>query len=130
MSLWRVATTLIYFAVIEWHSVDRVLSLFGGIQGRPRATLNIDFLMSKDGRVGDREQHVLQVDVVADLGSSHEYLDWWYQFLPFELFLGDPKAAAISAQAIQRGLGRVPDMDQVSDVPDNRRVARRQRVGT
>ncbi|XP_072064204.1 serine/threonine-protein phosphatase 7 long form homolog [Arachis hypogaea] len=96
MSLWRAATALIYFAVIEWHPVDRVLPQFGGVQGRPRAAVNIDFLMSKDGRGedrwfphtlqfwhlhwADRAQHVLQFDVVADPGPSHEYLDWWYQY--------------------------------------------------
>ncbi|XP_025680717.1 protein MAIN-LIKE 1-like [Arachis hypogaea] len=36
------------------HQVDRVLPQFGGVQARPRPTLNIDFLMSKDGRGGDR----------------------------------------------------------------------------
>ncbi|XP_016196342.1 serine/threonine-protein phosphatase 7 long form homolog [Arachis ipaensis] len=54
MVLWRSVTSLIYFAVIEWHQVDRVLPQFGGVQPRPQAALNIDFLMSKDGRGGDR----------------------------------------------------------------------------
>ncbi|QHN95510.1 uncharacterized protein DS421_18g610320 [Arachis hypogaea] len=150
MTLWRAATALIYFAAIEWHPIDRVLPQFGGVQGRPRVALNIDFLMSKDGRGGDRwfpltlqswhihwsdrAQHVLQFDIVPDTGPSHEYLDWWYQhgrrFLSPELILGDPRAAAIPAQAIERGPGRVLVMDQLPDVPDNRRVARRQRVGT
>ncbi|RYR26887.1 hypothetical protein Ahy_B02g061192 [Arachis hypogaea] len=89
MALWRAATTLIYFAVIEWHPVDRVLPQFGGVQGRPRVVLNIDFLMSKDERGEDRPR------------PSHEYLDWWYQynkrFLSLELLLGDPRAAAIPA---------------------------------
>ncbi|QHO02938.1 uncharacterized protein DS421_13g428040 [Arachis hypogaea] len=92
MTMWRAATTLIYFAVIEWYPVDRVLPQFGGVQGRPRAALNIDFLMA---------QHVLQFDIVPDPRPSHEYLDWWYQhgrrFLSPELILGDPRAAAISA---------------------------------
>ncbi|RYR26743.1 hypothetical protein Ahy_B02g061047 [Arachis hypogaea] len=54
MALWRAATDLIYFAVIEWHQVDQVLPQLGGIQHRPRAALDIDFLMSKNGRGGDR----------------------------------------------------------------------------
>ncbi|QHN76594.1 uncharacterized protein DS421_19g645270 [Arachis hypogaea] len=115
--LWRAATVLIYFTVIEWHPVDRVLPQFGGVQGRPRAALNIDFLMSKNGRGRDRwfsltlqslhihwankAHHVLQFDVVADPRPSHEYLDWWYQhgrrFLLLELILGDPRADAIPA---------------------------------
>ncbi|RYQ90220.1 hypothetical protein Ahy_B09g096439 isoform D [Arachis hypogaea] len=150
MTLWRATTALIYFAVIEWHPVDRVLPQFGGVQGRPRATLNIDFLMSKDGRGrdrwfplslqswhmhwSDRAQHVLQFDIVPDPGPSHEYLDWWYQhgrrFLSPELLLGDPRRAAIPAQVIERVPGRRPEMDQLPDVLENRRVARRQCVGT
>ncbi|RYR12993.1 hypothetical protein Ahy_B04g070227 isoform F [Arachis hypogaea] len=54
MVLWRSVTSLIYFAVIEWHQVDRVLPQFGGVQPRPQAALNIDFLMLKNGRGGDR----------------------------------------------------------------------------
>nr|XP_025635065.1 protein MAIN-LIKE 1-like [Arachis hypogaea] len=53
-ALWRSVTSLIYFAVVEWHQVDRVLPQFGGVQARPRPALNIDFLMLKDGRGGDR----------------------------------------------------------------------------
>ncbi|RYQ98009.1 hypothetical protein Ahy_B08g094082 [Arachis hypogaea] len=91
MTLWRAATVLIYFVVIEWHPVDQVLPQFGEVQGRPRAALNTDFLMSNDGRGGDRSfsltlqswhihwanrsQHVLQFDIVLDPGPSHEYLD-------------------------------------------------------
>ncbi|XP_016199017.1 protein MAIN-LIKE 1-like [Arachis ipaensis] len=54
MAVWRSVTALIYFAVIEWHQIDRVLPQFGGVQAPPRPALNIDFLMSKDGRGGDR----------------------------------------------------------------------------
>ncbi|RYQ89962.1 hypothetical protein Ahy_B09g096330 isoform B [Arachis hypogaea] len=32
MALWRSVTSLIYFAVIEWHQIDRVLPQFGGVQ--------------------------------------------------------------------------------------------------
>ncbi|RYR77736.1 hypothetical protein Ahy_A01g002326 [Arachis hypogaea] len=56
-TLWRSVTMLIYFAVIEWHQVDRVLPLFGGVQPRPRIALDIGFLMVKDGRGGDQWSH-------------------------------------------------------------------------
>ncbi|XP_015934889.1 protein MAIN-LIKE 1-like [Arachis duranensis] len=83
-ALWRSVMSLIYFAVIEWHQIDRVLPQFGGVHPRPRPALNIDFLMSKDERGGDRwfpsafqhwhlhwdtrADHVLRFDVVADPG--------------------------------------------------------------
>ncbi|RYR64419.1 hypothetical protein Ahy_A03g010525 [Arachis hypogaea] len=148
--LWRCVTSLIYFAVVEWHQVDRVLPQFGGVQPPPRPALNIDFLMSKDGRGGDRwfpaqladwhlhwqerADHILQFDVVADPGPSHEFLTWWHQhgkrFLSPEMYLGDPRGIPIPGEATQRGPGRVPEMDRVHDVPDRRRVERRARVGT
>ncbi|RYR00264.1 hypothetical protein Ahy_B07g088370 [Arachis hypogaea] len=31
-AFWRSVTALIYFAVIEWHQIDRVLPQFGGVQ--------------------------------------------------------------------------------------------------
>ncbi|RYQ86075.1 hypothetical protein Ahy_B10g105735 [Arachis hypogaea] len=150
MVLWRSVTSLIYFAVIEWHQVDRVLPQFGGVQPRPQAALNIDFLMSKDGRGGDRwfpshlqkwhqywedrMESVLRFDVVADPGPSHLFLDWWSQhgkrFLSPDPQLGDPRSAAIPVEASQRGAGQVPEMDRPDDVPDRRRVDRRARVGT
>ncbi|XP_025673480.1 protein MAIN-LIKE 1-like [Arachis hypogaea] len=150
MVLWRSVTSLIYFAVIEWHQIDRVLPQFGGVQPRPQAALNIDFLMSKDGRGGDRwfpshlekwhlywdsrTESVLRFDVVADPGPSHEFLEWWSQygkrFLSPDPQLGDPRAVAIPVEASQRGAGRVPEMDRPDDVPDRRRVDRRARVGT
>ncbi|XP_072064469.1 serine/threonine-protein phosphatase 7 long form homolog [Arachis hypogaea] len=150
MALWRSVTLLIYFAVIEWHQIDRVLPQFGGVQPRPHPALNIDFLMSKDGRGGDRwfpyhlqkwhlhwesrAESVLRFDVVADPGPSHEFLEWWSQhrkrFLSPDPHLGDPRAVAIPVEASQRGAGRVPEMDRPDDVPDRRRVERRARVGT
>ncbi|QHO22416.1 uncharacterized protein [Arachis hypogaea] len=150
MALWRSVTSLIYFAVIEWHQIDRVLPQFGGVQPRPHPALNIDFLMSKDGKGGDRwfpyhlqkwhlhwdsrAETVLRFDIVADPGSSHEFLEWWSQhgkrFLSPEMHLEDPKAVPIPVEASQRGAGRVPDMDRPEDVPDRRWVERRARVGT
>ncbi|RYQ87387.1 hypothetical protein Ahy_B09g094900 [Arachis hypogaea] len=148
--LWRCVTSLIYFAVVEWHQVDRVWPQFGGVQPPLHPALNIDFLMSKDGRGGDRwfpshlqhwhfywetrAEHVLRFDVVADPGPSHELLVWWHQhgkrFLSPEMYLGDPRGIPIPVEATQRGAGRVPDMDRVDDVPDKHRVERRARVGT
>ncbi|XP_057720263.1 protein MAIN-LIKE 1-like [Arachis stenosperma] len=150
MALWRSVTALIYFAVIEWHQIDRVLPQFGGVQPPPNPALNIDFLMSKDGRGGDkwflydlqkwhlywesRADTVLRFDVVADPGPSHLFLEWWSQygkrFLSPDMQLGDPRAVPIPVEASQRGAGRVPDMDRLEDVPDRRRVERRARVGT
>ncbi|RYR04832.1 hypothetical protein Ahy_B06g084615 [Arachis hypogaea] len=148
--LWRSVTSLIYFAVIKWHQIDRVLPQFGGVQPRPHPALNIDFLMSKDGRGGDRwfpyalqswhlhwesrAETILRFDVVADYGPSHEFLEWWIQhgkrFLSPEMYLGDSRAVPIPVEASQRGAGRVPDMDRIDDVPDRRRVERRARMGT
>ncbi|KAL4286999.1 hypothetical protein AHAS_Ahas19G0142300 [Arachis hypogaea] len=48
--LWRAVTILIYFVVVKWHQVDRVLPQLGGIQRQPCVALNIDYLMSNDGR--------------------------------------------------------------------------------
>ncbi|QHO33685.1 uncharacterized protein DS421_9g260390 [Arachis hypogaea] len=125
MALWRSVTALIYFAVIEWHQIDRVLLQFGGVQPPPHPALNIDFLMSKDGRGGDRwfpstlqkwhllwdsrQDCVLRFDVVADPEPSHAFLDWWSQhgkrFLSLETQLGDPRAVPIPVEASQRGPG-------------------------
>ncbi|XP_072064211.1 serine/threonine-protein phosphatase 7 long form homolog [Arachis hypogaea] len=150
MALWHSVTALIYFAVIEWHQIDRVLPQFGGVQPPPLPALNIDFLMSKDGRGGDRwfpsylqkwhlywdsrQESVLRFDVVADPGPSHEFLEWWSQhgkrFLYPDTQMGDPRAVPVPVEASQRGPGRVPDMDRPEDVPDRRRVERRMGVGT
>ncbi|RYR79695.1 hypothetical protein Ahy_A01g004514 [Arachis hypogaea] len=145
VALWQSVTSLIYFAVIEWHQIDRVLPQFGGVQPPPNPALNIDFLMSKDGRGSDRwfpydlrkwhlywesrADTVLRFDVVADPGPSQLFLEWWSQhgkrFLSPDMQLGDPRAVPIPVEASQRGAGRVPDMDRPEDVPDRRRVERR-----
>ncbi|RYR70093.1 hypothetical protein Ahy_A03g016609 [Arachis hypogaea] len=110
--LWRCVTSLIYFTVVEWHHVDRVLPQFGG----------------------ERVEHILQFDIVPDPGPSHDFLTWWHQhrkrFLSPEMLLGDPRGIPIPDEATQRGAGRVPDMARVDDVPNRRRTERRARVGT
>ncbi|QHN95390.1 uncharacterized protein DS421_18g609170 [Arachis hypogaea] len=122
MAPWQSVTSFIYFAVIEWHQIDRVLLQFGGVQPRPHPALNIDFLMSKDGRGGDRwfPYHL-----------QKWHLHWESRaesMLRFDV-VADP-AVAIPVEASQRGSGRVPEMDRPDDVPDRRRVERRARVGT
>ncbi|QHO16401.1 uncharacterized protein DS421_10g303220 [Arachis hypogaea] len=132
------------------HMALWVLPQFSGVQPRPRPALNIDFLMSKDGRGGDRwfpsafqhwhlhwetrADHVFRFDVIADPGPSHTYLDWWSRhgkrFLSPEMYLGDPMDIHIPVEASQRGPGLVSEMDLVDDVPDKRRIERRARVGT
>ncbi|RYR58582.1 hypothetical protein Ahy_A05g024433 [Arachis hypogaea] len=118
-ALSRSVTSLIYFVVIEWHQIDRVLPQFGGVQPRPHPALDIDFLMSKDERGGDhwfpstlqhcnlywesRADNVLRFDVVADPGPG----------------------VPIPVEVSQSGPGLVPDMDRVDDVPDRRRIETR-----
>ncbi|MED6179715.1 hypothetical protein PIB30_003515 [Stylosanthes scabra] len=53
-TLWCSIVPFIYFGTIEWHQVDRVIPQFGGVQNRPHAPLNIDFLHAKDGRGSDQ----------------------------------------------------------------------------
>ncbi|RYR27784.1 hypothetical protein Ahy_B01g051842 [Arachis hypogaea] len=111
MAVWRSVTALIYFAVIEWHQIDR--DGRGGDRWFPSS-------MPKWHAYWDaRQDSVLRFDVVADPGPSHQFLQWWSQQL-----------RPIPVEASQRGPGRVPDMDPPDDVPDRRRVERRMGVGT
>ncbi|RYR63482.1 hypothetical protein Ahy_A04g021295 [Arachis hypogaea] len=117
--LWRCVTSLIYFAVVEWHQDGR-----GGDRWFPAHLADWQ----------ERAEHILQFDIVPDPGPSHDFLTWWHQhgkrFLSPEMLLGDPRGIPIPDEATQRGAGRVPDMAQVDDVPDRRRTERRARVGT
>ncbi|QHN88515.1 uncharacterized protein DS421_16g564140 [Arachis hypogaea] len=148
--LWTTVTSLIYFAAIEWHQVDRVLPQFGGVQHLPQPALNIDWLHAKDGRGGyrwfpsyyrewhqhweDRLQSVIWVDRVLDPGPSSDYLDWWcrvaHRFLSPDVAFQDPRPIVLTEEARHRGSSQAPPRVHVYDRPDNRRVDRRRRIGT
>ncbi|RYR31726.1 hypothetical protein Ahy_B01g056601 [Arachis hypogaea] len=136
--LWRACTSLIYFAVIEWHQVDRVLPQLGGVQHEPEPTSNIDWLHAKDGRGGNRWfpsyyqvwhlswqnrfNAVLSIPRVPDPGPSANFLRWWYR----EAI----KVEEISQDVVQRGSSQAPPRVPMPHVPDNRRVEQRRCVGT
>ncbi|RYR77510.1 hypothetical protein Ahy_A01g001996 [Arachis hypogaea] len=140
--LWTAITSLIYFAAIEWHQVDRVIPQFGGVQHLPLPALNIDWLHGKDGRGGDqwfpryyREWHehwenrlysVIPVQRVVDPGPSAEYLDWWcrvaHRFLSADVAFQDPRPIVLTEEALHRGSSQAP--------PGCTRVNRRHRIGT
>ncbi|RYR38943.1 hypothetical protein Ahy_A09g044294 [Arachis hypogaea] len=148
--LWTAVTSLIYFATIEWHQVDRVLPQFGSLQHLPEPALNIDWLHAKDGRGGDRwfpkyyrewHQHwenrlhsVIWVDRVLDPGPSSDYLEWWcrvaHRFLSPDVAFQDPRPIVLTEEARHRGSSQSPPRVHVYNRPDNRRVDRRQRLGT
>ncbi|RYR30936.1 hypothetical protein Ahy_B01g055723 [Arachis hypogaea] len=143
------------YDAFSWPLASRWSGYNPGISSKgPRvqmARLKIDLLQPRDdGRGGhrwfpshlaywhlhwqERSVHILQFDIVADPGPSHDFLAWWHQhgkrFLSPEMYLGDPRGIPIPDEATQRGAGRVPEMDLVHDVPDRRHVERRARVGT
>ncbi|RYR17723.1 hypothetical protein Ahy_B03g062415 [Arachis hypogaea] len=82
--LWRCVTSLIYFAVVEWHQDGR-----GGDHWFPA------HLPDWHLHWQERAEHILQFDIVADPGPSHDFLTWWHQhgkrFLSPEMLLGDPR---------------------------------------
>ncbi|RYR46067.1 hypothetical protein Ahy_A07g031824 isoform B [Arachis hypogaea] len=124
--LWTAVTSLIYFAAIEWHQVDRVLPQFGGVQHLPQPALNIDWLHAKDDRGGDRWfptyyqewhqfwenrlQSVIWVNRVLDPGPSAEYLEWWchvaHRFLSPNVAFQDPRPIVLTEEARTRTTNR------------------------
>ncbi|RYR60675.1 hypothetical protein Ahy_A04g017731 [Arachis hypogaea] len=144
--LWTAVTSLIYFAAIEWHQVDRVLPQFGGLQHLPEPALNIDWLHAKDGRGGDKwfptyyqewHQHwknrlhsVIWVDRVLDPGPSSDYLEWWCRVAHRFLSPNDSRPIVLTEEARQRGSSQAPPRVHVYDRPDNRRADWRRHIGT
>ncbi|QHO07529.1 uncharacterized protein DS421_14g464480 [Arachis hypogaea] len=117
--LWTAVTSLIYFAAIEWHQVDRVMPQFGGEWHQ---------------HWEDRFDSVILVDRVADPSPSAEYLDWWcrvaHRFLSPEVAFQDPRPILLTEEARHRGSSQAPPRVQVVDRPDNRRMDRRRHIGT
>ncbi|RYR31584.1 hypothetical protein Ahy_B01g056410 [Arachis hypogaea] len=141
--LWHACTCLIYFAVIEWHQVDRVLPQLGSVQHKPKSASNIDWLHAKDGRGGDRwfpsyyqnrVDFVLSIPRVSDPGPSADFLRWWYRvahrFLSPNFLIADPREEEISQDVVQKGSSQAPSRVSMPDVPDNRCVERRRRIAT
>ncbi|RYR20797.1 hypothetical protein Ahy_B03g066044 [Arachis hypogaea] len=134
--LWWVVTSLIYFAMIEWHQVNRVVPHLGDVQHVPEPALNIDGLHAKNGRGGDRwfpsyfqtwhlhwinrVDSVLSIQRVADPGPSAEYLDLWHRvvhrILSPDAVFNDPKPVEILVDAFHRGFSQAPARMQVLDL--------------
>ncbi|QHO21489.1 uncharacterized protein DS421_11g347160 [Arachis hypogaea] len=125
--LWTAITSLIYFAAIEWHQVDRVVPQFGGVQHLPQFALNIDWLHANDGRGGDR-------------WFPRYYQEWhqhWenrcrvaHRFLSPDFAFHDPRPIVLTEEARHRGSSQAPPRVQVHDRPNNTRVDRRRHIGT
>ncbi|RYR41754.1 hypothetical protein Ahy_A08g038165 [Arachis hypogaea] len=131
--LWRTCTCLIYFAVIEWHQVDRVLPQLGGDgKGGDRWFPNYYQVWHLSWQ--NRVDAILSIPRVPDHGPSTDFLRWWYRvaliFLSPDSLIADPRAEEISQDVAQRGSSQAPSRVPMQDVPDNRRVERQRRIGT
>ncbi|KAL4349839.1 hypothetical protein AHAS_Ahas10G0082100 [Arachis hypogaea] len=100
--IWRAVTSLIYFAVIEWHQGSRL-----------DAVISIE-------RVADPGPSADYLDWWYR--GAHRFLS------PGAAFT-DPRGTEIPEEALQRGSSQVPRRSQLPHMPDNRRVERRRRVG-
>ncbi|RYQ92722.1 hypothetical protein Ahy_B09g098939 [Arachis hypogaea] len=106
----------------------------------PLASRWATYLPTSDGK----EQRIIQYrlaldrlthrDRVPDPGPSAEYLDWWHhvahRILSPGIAFADPRLTQVPDDAILRGSSQAPTRVPASDMPDNRRVERRRRIGT
>ncbi|RYR78905.1 hypothetical protein Ahy_A01g003769 [Arachis hypogaea] len=148
--LWQAVTSLIYFAVIEWHQIDSVFPQLESVQHLPEPALNIEYLHSKDGKGGYRwfpfyyrtwhehwDEQVrfeLSIQRVTNPGPSAEFLDWWYRvvhrILSPEIAFADLRPVEVPEDAVLRGSSQAPVRVPVSDMPNNRHLEWRQHIGT
>ncbi|QHN83344.1 uncharacterized protein DS421_20g703960 [Arachis hypogaea] len=63
-----------------------------------------------------------------------DFLPWWYRvalrFLSPDSLIVDPRAEEISQDVVQRGSSQAPPRVPMPNMPNNKRVERRRRVGT
>ncbi|QHN80621.1 uncharacterized protein DS421_20g679780 [Arachis hypogaea] len=99
--IWRAVTTLIYFAVIEWHQTGCML------------------------RTGGEE-----IDPGPSSDYLDWWYRAAHRFLSPGAAFTDPRGTEIPPEAFQRGSSQVPCRSQLPDMPDNRRIERRRCAGT
>ncbi|MED6120699.1 hypothetical protein PIB30_023464 [Stylosanthes scabra] len=138
-ALWSSIVPLIYFRTIEWHQVDQVIPQFRGVQNRPHAALNINFMHAKNGRGNDQWfpqtfAQLFDVAQSADPGPTADFLQWWIlaarrYLVPANLFHCLPPDE-IPVEAMLRQSAPHPARPDVPHVPDNRRLGRRMMVRT